>query len=781
MASIDPDFYHGASHSNMAAHLSGPFAAGTVDTEVSVAPDGTIVVEGARREPVLLIAPAGPVGDVFCRVSAVLDPQGAATPIDPPLVFAPFTEDGTFLPLYAPRVDPQLRTTPGFRVRLQASFEDREGKPLAVNIANLSLILKARVLEGTLGKMIFILGAEKARLRRQAREMVAMRALSSASWAALDRFGGDLAVPRFSDRIQFDAAKQEIVTETLMNNGVPVGEADADYRRRLAVYHRWMMPTRSGVLRILNGPGGAGDPNRGALGELGLAQRLQINETNNAFALAVHMVAPGAPALLKNFQDHVANATLIWPANIPANNVRHAQRFLSTEEKSRVTQLRSRLRTGFTFGNNMAIAPALALALDRVGRVRQALGVANPLVVTRAFDAAGGSRYELGMGVDIQPIPAAELNAMEALLTGANPPRPADGEVRSLLRGAKAKKAAADPEGRWLLELCGLQTVHGVNAGTVYLSHLPTFGLVISEPAPVTGTVTLEARYHAPGDPGNNVILESALVEGAQEWIASGKEAFTRIADATAKTRWNNNTAQPAPVQNLFKAAGLPAIAQLGSVAKALDALSPELMEAIELGPVLSAQIVNGQAAAANTLRDLAELFRRKNLASILPFVSGPNQITVLVSTVGLPQAGVNLGERLSTGFRWYAVPIEGKGGAIKTVGSRSLFRPEGAGLTAIVVLGYARRGLVDPYEYRLEMEPNAMLNLTQYEFLMNVLERAFPIGVQVNTFSIRQAHVDLNGDNKAEPLPPSIFRTYRKFQRRRQRGEVSVGLNRNR
>jgi hypothetical protein len=92
------------------------------------------------------------------------------------------------------------------------------------------------------------------------------------------------------------------------------------------------------------------------------------------------------------------------------------------------------------------------------------------------------------------------------------------------------------------------------------------------------------------------------------------------------------------------------------------------------------------------------------------------------------------------------------------------------------VVLGYVRRGLADPYEFRLELPPEALLTLEQYEFVMNVLERVCPIGVQANTFSIRQSHVDLDGDGNAEALPPSLFRTYRRYHRRHMRGEITPG-----
>jgi hypothetical protein len=113
-------------------------------------------------------------------------------------------------------------------------------------------------------------------------------------------------------------------------------------------------------------------------------------------------------------------------------------------------------------------------------------------------------------------------------------------------------------------------------------------------------------------------------------------------------------------------------------------------------------------------------------------------------------------------------------------VGSRTTWTPASPGGSpgpaAIIALGYARRGLTDPYEYRVELPDAARLTIRQYEYLMNVLQHSFPIGVEINTFSIRQDHVDLDGDGLADALPPALFRSFRQF-RRRERGEAAAIL----
>jgi hypothetical protein len=71
--------------------------------------------------------------------------------------------------------------------------------------------------------------------------------------------------------------------------------------------------------------------------------------------------------------------------------------------------------------------------------------------------------------------------------------------------------------------------------------------------------------------------------------------------------------------------------------------------------------------------------------------------------------------------------------------------------------MGYVRQGFADPYEVNVDLPAGAMLNLKQYEFLMNALDLLYPIGVNIGTYSIRQGRVDLNGDGTAERLKPAV------------------------
>ena len=123
----------------------------------------------------------------------------------------------------------------------------------------------------------------------------------------------------------------------------------------------------------------------------------------------------------------------------------------------------------------------LAAALGRAGACRRALGVGDKWNVLRAQRADAGSRYELGLGADLEPLPAQQLNRL-AQAHANREPNP-DPELEGVLASMTPVPARRDPEGRWLLEPCGLKTVHRVDSDTLYVSHLPVFGLAIGGPA----------------------------------------------------------------------------------------------------------------------------------------------------------------------------------------------------------------------------------------------------------------------------------------------------------
>ena len=166
---------------------------------------------------------------------------------------------------------------------------------------------------------------------------------------------------------------------------------------------------------------------------------------------------------------------LVWPArNATADSV-HTDRYLPEEEKARIQRLRKGLQAFFEFEANAAIAPMLASALDRVGRCRRALGIATPWTVLRCQDSDGGSRYELGLGIDVSLPTETELNQMAGRLRNTDRPSVRDAEIEGLLRSMTPLPADQDREGRWLLGPCGMRTVHRHSGDRLYLSNCPSW------------------------------------------------------------------------------------------------------------------------------------------------------------------------------------------------------------------------------------------------------------------------------------------------------------------
>ena len=1064
MAVIDVDRHGAASHRNMAEHLTGPLQAGAVESPLAPNASGVLTVTWATRHPVLLAAPAAALGSDGLRLTVTL-PAGD----DVDLVFAPYTERGAFLPVYLPPVDPAGIAT-GFSVSLVLRIAAPDGAETLVAVAGIGGVIELRLVEGLLGRLSYVLGAEKARLRRGALELLATRQLDAARDHALDRFGADLGVPRFAETLAF--AGGEVVTNVRR-------EPDDEFRRRLSVYRPWLLPTPRTLLSLLNGPGNPGDPNAGLLAGLGLADRFTLSEDDNDFAVAIKIVGVEDPVFRTNFLEFVRNTYLVWPRTDAASNAAHNARFRFDGKVNQDAALRKGLRDHFdlpTGSPRVALAPQLASALVRVGRCRAALGETTKWAVLRGQDSAGGSRYELGLGADLQPLAAAELNRLRTAHAGRT--TDPDPELEALLASMTPATAAADPQGRWLLEPCGLKTVHRVDSNTLYVSHLPIFGLVITGPndlAPggwaeilsgsfeagsrddlllyertsgngeflrnagsgsfprlrlqtgwrttwtqivpgnfggtaftdllfyerasgtaavyttdgtggivglrghtgwrrtwsrivpgnfgrsaftdllfydrsqgeveiyttdgagniaflarhrnwrktwthlvparlggpgsftdviayerasgdlhlfrsdghgglrplrrvesfrpgfthlVPGTFGLlgydrkagvgefytfnsrgrprlvrrhegwrktwtqivagdfggssstdllfydraagaaevystdsaggiaplgsytgwrratgagyEAHLHAQGDPGSNAVLLTAVQAADAAWQAAPHNgpAWTQLTDAQASAAWATAVVPATLARAVFQAAGLPVVADVARAAQQLGRIPPELIETVRLAPSQAAAILGGSSAAATQLAALVGVLRSSSIASALPLVTSSGEVLVVLGVIGLPEAGLNLSDRRSSGFRWYAVPIQGTGAAVSTLGSRTLLTPADAGVYALVVLGYARAGKTDPYEFRVELPDGVTLSLLQYEFLMNILDHAYPAGVEVNTFAIRKGHVDLDGDGDADALAPAVSRTYRTFRRRRHRGEIGATLD---
>lgn len=762
MPELDLDLLRSASHQSMNSHLTGLFAAGTRERPLTLDAAGRAVVEAGSRQPLLLVAPRADVEATGYQVTVRVS-VGATVRAQVTLRFEPYSEAGAFLPAFHP--DPLLPES-AVMPALTLEVAKEAGSKVDLPVAQL---VEVRLVEGVMGRLLYAMGAEKQRLRRQARELYAMRTLEHAAGNALDRLGIELGVPRFEDRLAWDTAKKQPTSETER-------EADVSYRRRLALYRPFLMATPRQVLQRLNGPGESA-VNTGPLAALGVTRRFTLYEANTEFAVGIRLMGPHKA----HFLAHLKNVHLVSPSlAVPAN------RLLTPLERTRQEAMLARLRATFTFPANPWLAPGLAAALDLVGRCRVALGVARKGGVLRAQSDNGGSRFELGLGVELEVPPVEELTLMTNNLRAGTFAAGTDVQLIGLLKSLTAVPPAEDPAGRWLLAGCGLRTVHRTPGPRYYVSPLPIHSQVVSDEVGLPPG-SLGVRLLAPEDHGLDAVLYHALND--VEADAGGAATVWRRQPA-APELWDEATLMEPPVAALaaFTSAGLRPPRTLQEVRRAvagLRKLPAELTVTLSVMPTLATGLLANDAAAVARLTALVGFMKQREVVSVLPLVTSivgvANGVLLVLGAVPLPVRSMLLNPRRED-FRWYVLPLSGtKAGTLeKEAGSRNRYvaPTQGAGLDAVVTVTLARRdradprGRVRPFETKLVMDAGARLDIIQYEFLMNLLERLTPLGVVMDTRTLREEQVDPGAQGEAVPMTGRLASGFRAFQQGYHPGE---------
>jgi hypothetical protein len=745
----------------MFAHLAGPFTGGAVETKLTIDPAGGAHVDWRARLPLLLVSLRAAVGaeTLACTVRIT---QSSGEIVEPVVVrFAPYTEAGASVLAYRPGgASMQLELATPFQVRLEP---DAGETPAAMRD-----LFELRVVEGNMARLTYVIGSEKMRLRRQANELYAMRRLAAAQGDALDRLGAELGVPRFNARLTWDATLR---TPTI----VPQREADGPFRARLGIYRPFLRSSRRAVENLVNGPGTGN--NAGLPSRLGLTRRLTMAEPDTELLAAVRLVSFPDDTPRTAFLDFARQAFLLQPGvNVPNT------RLLPSAVRADENALRARLASNFEFPAGAFIAPNLARALDRVGACRRALGVTRRWRVLRAQDDAGGSRYELGLGADVEAVAGAELDGLVASLRAGNIATDTTPEVRALLAQMQPRSSTDDPLGRWLLAPCGLATVHPLDATKTYVSHLALHGLVIGKNTTAQRTL-LDARLNAPLDSGPDALLVLALLDADAQRAAAGIAPWTLLTGDQERAAWALAVSPPDALIQSMNDARIHMVKDAADVNKAKSALGglpTELIVTLQLDSALAARLVTHDAAAAQSLLRLIIAFQDAGIVSVLPLFTSDGRILLVLGVAALPGDATLLTARSKNSFRWYLVPLSGQPGQLeRRIGSRNAW-VAGNGLSAVVVVIAGKqgstdpRGRVDPLELRVGLPDGALVNLEQYEFLMNLLERIRPLGVIVNTRGIRD-HIDADGNGAAETLSPSLSRTFRPYHHPRQSAQAAV------
>jgi len=733
--------------------LGGPLAGAMRSEPLTIGTSGRVTLPAGYWEPMVQIAPRVDLGADRLTVSASL----SGTPAVPlaPVVFEPWSERGHWITLHVPAPLTNRRNPTLLEYELSARLGGT-----ATNLTRLRELVEVRVVEGTVARLLHLMSSEQARLRRQIRLIHAAATLEGARGFMLDRYGQELGVPRLSDRLV--VRRGEIVTEA-------APEDDAAYRRRLAIYRPWFGASRSAVLALLNGAPGAPGP----LQAIGGPATLAIVERDNPLISAIRIISidttlSGATIQRRNFLAYLRGTILIDPVgNVPAD------RKLPQSARSRENALRLRLRGGLNFAdaNSRAMAPLLAAAFDRLVRVLRVCGVTSQITVVRAQQDEGGGRYELGLGAEIQTLPSATLDAVRTAVAGTLPAARGTEEA-AILTAIRNAGSLAATDGKWLFAACGFSTVEATTAGRAYVSHLRIGQLGIDGPSdlalstlPQTGQVYGARFGDTSGAPG--LALAHALGGGSAGW-PSGDPPWSLVAPAQLAACLDTLAALDAPTAAATAPSGVAVIAaaDIARFVTAAKRFPPGSLAAVRLNATFAGNLAAGDATATARGSRLIESLGNNGAASAALFAGAGSDRILLLSSHGLPLVGANIGPRRSASYFWHCLPVsEGAAASCRPSGTETAVRPTAPGIYALHCLGTGRIGDTDPFEYRVDLPASELIDLSQYEMLMNMLTRCYPVGIEVNTWSLRRSHIDL-GDGRPTPLTPRQSRSFRRWQR---------------
>ncbi|MET9894367.1 hypothetical protein ABZZ47_29935 [Streptomyces sp. NPDC006465] len=728
---------------------------------------GAFSVTGPFREPVLLVRLRRPLADqaVVVRCAA-----GGEHPL-PPVVYAPFSGAGTLLPAFLPptpsggqgpadeaddtlRITAQVHIVPAPDCHAPIPAEEVLGSALPEDQA--AELVEGVLLEGVLARLTYLATMEKQRMIRQAREISACRHVELAFSGALDSLGRDLGVRRLPD------------------------EGDDPYRARLTMFTTWRLPTPAGLADALNGPGTDGAPNAGLPSRFGISARFRVLEQQNPLALSTRLVAVGAAGAARLTRFHSVLRTLyLLDLDKPVPPLMPAERRQQLEDARHELTTQVSRPAGPPAVSHLA--PSLAIALARLVRLMRALGDTDTITLRRTHVEESDPLHELGLGATIDRFGrqrlAAMAEAVHQLAAGT-------GDMASLARMLVPLPHSKDPVGRWLVEPCGLRTVHALTSSTFFVSGLPMSGLTIDAPATLApgATAVFQARHSADAASNGLHVLAAEAVRLAEDrFVTKGLgSAPTPLTgdglDAVLKNVAVRVTVTP-PDQVASLVAG-------DLLAEAGAAFTDEVRKVVVIDQLVAYPFTAAQLTAlgsGDALRTAVAARVESLLESGFYSVHGVwdadgNRLLLLAAVCLLPGRPPKYGERPPAEFRWFTteVPEPSAPGAlplslVNSSGGRIGVTAAREGLALMVCLGHARRGLADPYEVRVELPEGTVLDRDQYGYVMNVLENLCPLGIEINTTELRRSHVQFTDDGVEQPfLARDISRTYRRYRRPR-------------
>lgn len=764
----------GASLPTQLAAATTPYRSALAHRRLAVL-DGAVRLPSGLRDAVVLVALRVALTDQQVVVHSRVGSVTLA-----PVTFVAFSDVDTWLPVLVPDDAVSGRDLLLDVLRTSGEHALAARVPTAsdrVPDDAVTDLLEVLVVEGVMGRVLLLAETEKQRLRRDARALAAGTELRFATRSQLDLFGADRGVPRRHDG-------QE-------------PEPDASYRARLAAYAELLAVTPARLAGLLDGPGAATDRGAGLPSLVGVTSRFEITEgtadvdlglalvmvgpTGTAAATARTVAADALTDLHRGLDEHRL---------VPVGGALPAGRVLPAGERSRLgalaTRLADRLDTSALAGRAW-LSPQTAQCLDLALRTLGALGVDAPLGLLAAHAPDRDARFSLGLVVALRPLAsgvlAAAASAAADVAGRAARARTADSDVAGVLAALDPADAATDPHGAWLWRACGLRTVLD-DGGELLLSPLPVGRIVVTVASALApgDQVTATAQFRSLRGSGRDARTDDALAELAAACARravpdlSGAVLDPAAAEAALTARAADRGADTLPGE--ISGVKLPWGAVAGATAAALAAqlLGAELPETVVVG-LAPAQLTAGvvETLAAGWAAALGDC----GFVSVRGLWDPAAGRVLLVATL-TRILGPGTGAARAATYRWRAAatsrtversPLDVTGSA-RGPAANLVARAPGPALLVVAVP--RRSGSAEPYQVAVTLPGGAagpQLDAEQYGYVMNLLEQAYPVGVEVSTYDLRRNHVDVDSDGRPDFLTSAASRTYLRSRRRRPTG----------
>jgi hypothetical protein len=709
-------------------HLAGPLTGGFEIDELVKTQKGWVV--GPLRNASVHVVLGQSLDEVAVTLEVTASFPDGENEVKRTIVFESFSDRGTALPIFVP-ADGDLPADT--RITIHPSPED------------LNVSVHLRQVKGNFAHLVYLSQLETARIRRSMRMLARHRLLSSATGRSLDGIGADLSIPRLDSVLRFNFDRPQTRKEL---------ESDTDYRKRLAPFRQFVVPTRENLEQTLE--------------TVGLGDKITVHESDRPLDAVVRIIevnvppegnAPAQTAPLRDaYFEAIKRNVLIDPHGPIPDRIREPE--ASRHENEIRDRLRERL--GDSLISPQPMTPALAEALLRILDLCASLRVPRPFEVMQTMKEGAGNggtdeRLELAVGADLN-VSRDAVAALGAALDDI--PSDLTGAQRRIAETAAAKVSAGAGVFEAVALAAGIAVCLPADDSFTFVSTMHYGGVLALGPNLVTAA---NQRFQVV-DPYpkafGQALSEAATEVGIPEAILQSSADLTALAGELST-----------------HGVGFEHLAELGfataddrKLAVALEEAKQHRLEGLRMPASMTLNVVEGVDDEIVQLVTIMGKLADRGVAGGALTRLRSDEILLVVGPNGVPPLGANLTGRVSFEARWYLVPLSGSvpSGSARLIGrGTELVLPSlPNGLYALVAVAYRRVvGFADPYEIAIRPVPGETLGFDQFELLVNLLSRFRPAGVEINTWRLRKAAVRFDPDYKY--APPSVLseRGIRKYR----------------